>query len=253
MLARPSCVTRPRSDRGGADADPPPESPSDRELLKLARGGDRDAFAGLYERHVTTARRVASRLVNPSDVEDVVADAFARILAALRSGAGPTHNFGGYLTTAVRRTSIDRLRKSREITVDIDDFAPILVEQDRTDVVDHLDVLRAAFANLRPQWRRVLWLAEVEQASHTQIAETMQTTTSAVAALAFRARRALQDAYLREHVADSIEPDCSIVRALLPAESNNRATIAETDRIEAHVAHCSACRAAREDVRDARP
>ncbi|MDQ3468193.1 MAG: hypothetical protein M3487_00225 [Actinomycetota bacterium] len=57
-------------------------------VLRRARRGDRHAYGPLYERHLAGARRVAASLVRqPSDVDDVVAEAFASAFAAMRRGA----------------------------------------------------------------------------------------------------------------------------------------------------------------------
>lgn len=63
---------------------------SDGHLIGLVRGGDMSAFDELYERHVSVASTVARRNVdNPSDAEDVVAEAFQAVLQSpLRTGAG---------------------------------------------------------------------------------------------------------------------------------------------------------------------
>ena len=63
----------------------------DEQLIERVRGGDTEAFAGLYERHADSARATANSYArNSSDVPDLVAEAFANVLEAIQAGNGPT-------------------------------------------------------------------------------------------------------------------------------------------------------------------
>jgi Sigma-70 region 2 len=53
-------------------------------------GRDR-SYAELYVEHVPAARRLALSMVPPDAADDVVAEAFARVLTAIRTGRGPRH------------------------------------------------------------------------------------------------------------------------------------------------------------------
>src|SRR5215472_11362563 len=84
---------------------------SDAELIAAARGGDAEAYGVLYQRHSAAADRLARQIVkHPADVDDVVAETFARVLDAIKRGLGPAQAFRPYLLTAVRRVAIDLLR-----------------------------------------------------------------------------------------------------------------------------------------------
>ncbi|OMH29271.1 hypothetical protein BKD30_00815 [Tersicoccus phoenicis] len=75
---------------------------SDRELIDAVRAGDRRAFGILYERHRGAAWRVARRCANgAAQADDLVAESFANLLAAVRRGAGPRENVRAYLLTVV--------------------------------------------------------------------------------------------------------------------------------------------------------
>jgi DNA-directed RNA polymerase specialized sigma24 family protein len=61
---------------------------SDPSLTALVRAGDTDAYGRLYARHVESARRLARVLSdNPSDIDDLVAEAFVKVLATSRPTA----------------------------------------------------------------------------------------------------------------------------------------------------------------------
>ena len=96
-----------------------PVTATDAELIRDVRAGDNDAYGLLYERHAPAAQRFARRLAgNPHAADDALADAFTKILAAIRNGSGPTTSFRPYLFTAVRTTVIrgTRWRKRVDLT-----------------------------------------------------------------------------------------------------------------------------------------
>src|SRR6202034_3516226 len=94
---------------GAELSDPLP--PSDAELITASRASGSDAYAVLYQRHVVAARGLARQLVRGrAEAEDIVAEAFARVLAQLKRGRGPDTAFRAYLLTTVRRVAYDRLR-----------------------------------------------------------------------------------------------------------------------------------------------
>ena len=62
---------------------------SDAELVASVRAGDEHAYGVLYRRHHRAALRFARALAGRSgDAEDLVADAFTRVLAALTRATG---------------------------------------------------------------------------------------------------------------------------------------------------------------------
>ena len=89
------------------------EGPGDAELIAAVRGGDNEAYGLLFERHVEAARRLARQLVRGSDADDLVSEAFAKVLTVLQRGDGPDLAFRAYLLTAVRRLHIDKMRGAR--------------------------------------------------------------------------------------------------------------------------------------------
>src|SRR3954469_20284873 len=77
---------------------------SDMDLLRATREGDDHAFGELWLRCEPDARRYARTLTGRADVEDGVAEAFAKVLNAIRRGRGPTEHPIRYLMVAVRTT-----------------------------------------------------------------------------------------------------------------------------------------------------
>lgn len=171
----------------------------DAELIDSTRAGDADAYGELYRRHYQAARAVARALThNDSDADDVISEAFARVLRASRSGGGPDVSFRPYLVVAVRNAFYDRVRCNREsprnneIADDVNQTHNA-AESDH----EHDSSVTTALAQLPRRWQRVLWHTEVEGRSAAEVGALLGLAPNAVAALAYRAREGLRQAYLR--------------------------------------------------------
>ena len=102
----------------------------DAELIDHTRAGDSDAYGELYRRHYPAARAAALALThNRADADDVISEAFARVLRASRSGGGPDVSFRPYLVAAIRNVFYDRVRCNRELPSD--DMCELFVSLNR--------------------------------------------------------------------------------------------------------------------------
>jgi RNA polymerase sigma factor (sigma-70 family) len=235
------------------EAAPVADGPSDAELMTAARAGSSEAFGQLYTRHVDAARRLARTLArNPTDVDDLVAEVFAKLLVKLRSGGGPDTAFRTYLLTSLRNTYYDRARRARKITV-TDDVA----EHDEgvpfvDTAIEGLErsLAARAFARLPERLQLVLWHTEVEGESPAKVAPLLNLTPNAVAALAYRARERLRQAYLQEHLVDSTGDDCGSVIEKLGTHVRSGLSNRESGRVRAHLSDCSRCRGLYADLRE---
>src|SRR5688500_2839242 len=87
---------------------------SDAELLAQARQGDETALAELCVRHEAAALRLARGHPRAGDPDDLVSEAFTRVLRALRQGAGPTEAFRAYLFVALHRVAAARIARRQD-------------------------------------------------------------------------------------------------------------------------------------------
>ncbi|MBB5871637.1 RNA polymerase sigma factor (sigma-70 family) [Allocatelliglobosispora scoriae] len=224
-------------------------------LIARVREGDSEAFGELYTRHVTSARRLAHVLSgNTSDAEDLVAEAFTKVLAGLRGGGGPEQAFRAYLLTTVRHVRYDRARREKrvETTDDIESFEQA-VEGEIDPTIDALERSYAAraFSKLPERWRAVLWHTEVEGESPAQVAPLLGLTANAVAALAYRARERLRQGYLAEHITLTGSPRCHWTGEHLPGYVRAGLAGRERSKVEDHLSECAECRRLHRELTEA--
>jgi RNA polymerase sigma factor (sigma-70 family) len=217
---------------------------SDAELIAAVRRGDSDAYGVLYERHLGAAQRAAACLVRKAaEREDLVADAFTKVLRALRDGGGPREEFRAYLLVTLRNAAIST---SRGAGVSLYAEVPesYLPGATGDPVLRRWDAEAAvtAFASLPERWRTVLWHTEVEDETPAEIAPLLGMRPNGVAALAYRAREGLRQAYLRAHLADVEGRECRATVSKLAGWVRRSVPDPLSRKISRHLAACPDCR-----------
>ncbi|MWA06866.1 sigma-70 family RNA polymerase sigma factor [Actinomadura sp. LD22] len=229
----------------------------DAALISRVRDGDVSAYGVLYERHVAAARGLARHLTGGSDAaaaEDAVQDAFTKVLGVLRRGAGPDTGFRPYLLTAVRRAVYDRRRADRRLhrTDRIEEFDegvpfedPALADLERSMIV-------RAYRSLPDRWQEVLWHTEVEGTKPAEVAALLGLTANGAAALAYRAREGLRQAYLQMHLAGlgDRRRECRPTLERLGPFVRGALAARESRRIQRHLDGCAGCKALHAELAD---
>ena len=207
--------------------------------------GTSSAYGDLFERHVGAARRLARQLVSPSDADDLVSAAFAKVLAVLQRGGGPDVAFRAYLLTSVRRLHVDQIRAGKRVqtTDDITAFDP--GEPFRDTAVEGFESGAAAraFASLPERWQLVLWHTEVEGHKPADIAPMLGMTANSVAALAYRAREGLRQAFLTMHAGDLDEDGCRFTHQNLGPYVRGGTSRRDSNAVREHLGECRKCMA----------
>ena len=219
--------------------------PSDAELISGVRGGDVSAYGDLFARHRDSATRLARQLVSAPDADDLVSEAFAKVLNVLLSGGGPDVAFRAYLLTAVRRLHVDKIRATTRATP-TDDLTPYETAEPATDTVIagfEGGAAAKAFASLPERWQLVLWHLEVEGQKPADVAPLLGMSPNSVSALAYRAREGLRQAYLQMHTADLVDPDCQWTHAKLGAYVRKGLARRDVQKVEHHLDGCRKCTA----------
>jgi RNA polymerase sigma factor (sigma-70 family) len=232
------------------------EGPSDAELIDAVRNGTVSAYGSLYERHVASAYNLARQLSrSPAEADDLVSEAFAKVLDTLRAGRGPDSAFRAYLLTALRHTAYDKTRRDRKIELsdDMETAGGARLAQPFSDTaVAGLErsLAARAFAKLPERWQAVLWHTEVEGQSPAEVAPILGLTPNGVSALAYRAREGLRQAYLQAHLADIKEARCRATVDRLGAWTRGGLSRREKAQVEAHLDECARCRALAAELAD---
>ena len=225
--------------------EPTPTTRDDGELIAAVRSGDTDAYGELFARHADAARRLARSMTDPVAADDLVSEAFTKVLAVLQRGAGPDLAFRAYLLTAVRRLHVDGVRDAGRVrpTEDQDVLDPAAPHEDPTVADFDRSAASRALSSLPERWQAVLWHTEVEGQKPAEIAPVLGMSANGVAALAYRAREGLRQAFLTMHVEDAGEEACATARANLGAYVRGGLSRREATKLAAHLESCRPCAA----------
>src|SRR6266487_4312829 len=236
-----------------ADRQQTADQRSDAELITAVRAGSRDGYDVLYRRHVDAARNMARQLTrSQAELEDLVAEAFARLLDTLRSGGGPDTAFRAYLLTTVRHCMYDKTRRDRrlEYSADLSRVDPGEPFVDTALEGLEATLVARAFGSLPERWQTVLWHTEVEGETPAQVAPLLGLTPNGVSALAYRAREGLRQAYLQVHLQDTAGERCRYAVERLGAWARYGLAKRERAHVDAHLDGCARCRTLAAELAD---
>lgn len=230
-----------------------PQLVDDRALLDRLRSGEDSAFGELFARHAAAVRRLAFGLVHDrSEAEDLTAEAFFRVLQAIRRGAGPVDNVRGYLLIVARRVAWEWQTRHRDVPVSDEELTQRAgADPDTSGQSTERNLITRAFTSLPERWRSVLWKVEVEGERPAVVATNFGLSPNATAALARRARQGLRAAYLQAHLAaDRSSTGCRSVLEKLGAYTAGSIKGGERRRIRAHLGGCPSCMSMHDELRD---
>jgi RNA polymerase sigma-70 factor (ECF subfamily) len=196
---------------------------ADGDLARLARDGDAAAFRLLVERHQPMIRARARGLcANPSDVDDVVQEAFLQAFLGLDRLRDPDR-FGAWLAGITANVARALHRRGAPLTLLSDWPEPLHPSSagglPTPEDLDRADALRTAVAGLPAGQRRAVTLHYYADVPAGQVAEP----PGAARAALHKARLRLR-AYLTEH-----RPD------LVPASGRMNMTTVRVARIESAI------------------
>lgn len=222
----------------------PDTFPPDQELIDRVRDGDLEAYDPLYQRHARSALLHARHWARTeAAAEDLRAEAFTRVLHAIRNGNGPTESFRPYLLTTMRHVARDWAEGDRRLLL-VPDLVDIEAPEPEVDpVIAALERSLAgqAFMTLPERWQAVLWHTEVEGEGPAQLAPKLGMEPAAVAALAYRAREGLKQAYLQAHITEIGKERCRPYAEKLGAAARNKLGPRENAKVRAHLRTCVEC------------
>ncbi len=177
------------------------------ELIAAARAGDEDAFRVLYEQHAAYVRAIGRSILRTKDLDDMCQETFMRAFTRLDSFAGDSQ-FRTWLTRIAINLCLLTLRKAQQPTngdaqlmqIDADmaedDMLDRCVFASRDRMLESVPTrlyLERLLTRLRPEQRRVVEMAYLEDVPDLAIAERLGTTVSTIKCRLQRARKQLRN------------------------------------------------------------
>jgi RNA polymerase sigma factor (sigma-70 family) len=225
-----------------------PTGLGDADLVAQVREGLDEPYAELYRRHQPAALALARTLTEHTSADDIVSEAFEKLLHRIRGGGGPEAAFRPYLLRTVRTVAVDASRRTRRLVVaeDPEDAARTLTTDDDAlvDAVHERTTLARAFAALPERWQSFLWLSFVDDADRHEIAKILGISAGSVSALGYRAREGLRRAYLDAHLRTAPTPECADVWPMLAGAIRGALSPTQQAEVDEHLEGCEHCRAA---------
>ncbi|AYG03357.1 sigma-70 family RNA polymerase sigma factor [Gryllotalpicola protaetiae] len=225
---------------------------SDAELLEQVRGGDKRAYGALWDRHHRAGLNAARAITSAFEADDLVSEAFVRVLKAIERGNGPTAAFRPYLVTTIRSIAARWGAQPAELTPE--EFEAVDPESSDEAFSDRFDqsLTVRAFNTLPQRWQEVLWYTEAEQLPPREVAAMIGIKPNAVSALAKRAKEGLRHAWVQAHIetvpADS---ECRWSIDRLAASTRKPLPTREQERLDAHLDECDRCPLAAAEMTEA--
>jgi RNA polymerase sigma factor (sigma-70 family) len=231
------------------------QAQSDAELITAVRGGDERAYATLWSRHEGAAGRLARQIGNPSNADDLVSEAFLRVLRALKAGNGPDGAFRPYLFSTLRRINIDNGRSyytrvaltddERDLDLDpSESAAEVLADNDEGSAAWR------AWSSLPDSAKTLLWHLIIEEETPAQIAPLIGTTPNGVSSRAVRAKERLRQAFLQQHLLDADTEACRQARRRFGEYVRDALSTRDQTEVRAHLDTCTSCQGALFEVSD---
>ncbi len=188
-----------------------PVSAGEGDLVERAQSGDMEAFAELVRRYERRIYRMARQITqNDEDAEDVLQESFLKAFQHLDSFQGQS-KFYTWVTRIAVNESLMKLRKRKsDRTVSLDenietDEEPIVREiavwddtpESKYSQEELRQILDKAIESLKPIFRTVFILRDVEELSTEETAEVLGLSIAAVKSRLLRARLQLRERLTR--------------------------------------------------------
>ena len=174
----------------------------DRDLVGLARRGDREAFSQLIVQYQVPLYNMALRMVGaPEDAADIAQEAFLRAWEKIRTLRDAP--FKSWLFQIAANLCYDHFRRGRRYGVmpDEDDRVAKVVSlgiampdpQERAEANERHRLVRESIAALEHDMRMALVLRDVNGMSYEEIAAVLRVPLGTVKSRIARARAAVQE------------------------------------------------------------
>lgn len=179
----------------------------DAELVRLAQGGDAEAFAKLVARHENSIFRLARNITqNAEDAEDVLQDTFLKAYEHLGEFRGDSKFYTWLVRIAVNQALMKLRRRKSDRLVSLDETFDTGEEtlvreiavwaEDPEELYSQEElrrILASAIESLPPIFRTVFALRDIEELSTEETAQILNLSVPAVKSRLLRARLRLRE------------------------------------------------------------
>lgn len=166
------------------------------QLVLLAKKGDTDAFAALYDVLIGPIYRYVYFKVNKEDVEDLVELVFLRAWENIHQYKKRKTSFSAWVFKIAHNLVVDHYRLKKEVM----ELSVNIPTHDRTHspiarAEDSLtqDNLKKALSYLKENYRQIVVLKFLDELSNEEIAKIMGKSEGSLRVLQMRALRALRE------------------------------------------------------------
>lgn len=190
---------------------PPIENSDEQVLVERARAGDAEAFTKLVDRYERKIYRLARNITqNDEDAEDVLQETFMKAYANLHTFQGQSKFYTWIVRIGVNEALMKLRKRKSDRSVSLDephetdeDTVPREVavwddDPEKQYSQEELrDILEKAIDSLKPGFRTVFALRDIEELSTEETAEALGISVPAVKSRLLRARLQLRERLTR--------------------------------------------------------
>lgn len=177
--------------------------------LDQARNGDKIAFGKLIEAFQGPVYNLAYRMLNNSgEAEEAAQEAFVRAWTKLHM-YDPKRKFSTWLLSITSNYCIDQIRKRRAVLLSIDEPLPphpsLNSDKEKGPEAqmassEQQDLVQGLLQELPEEYRTAVILRYWQEMSYEEIAETTNSTVSAIKSRLFRARKQLAEISIEQGI-----------------------------------------------------
>lgn len=181
----------------------------EQEWLEQARKGDKIAFGKLIEAFQGPVYNLAYRMLNNSgEAEEAAQEAFVRAWTKLDM-YDPERKFSTWILSITSNYCIDQIRKRRALLLSIDEPLPPhpSLNSDRAEGPEaqmanseQEDLVQGLLQELPEEYKTAVILRYWQEMSYEEIAETTNSTVSAIKSRLFRARKQLAEICIEQGI-----------------------------------------------------
>ena len=181
----------------------------DTALVAAARGGSDDAFTALYRRHLPYVKAVGRAILRSNDLDDFCQETFLLAFTRIESFQGNS-NFRTWVTRIAMNQCLMILRRSRQVTNGESQLLQLDAETASDDLLGQCIFvtedrsLRAIPARfdlpkllqvLKPDQRRLLEMAYLDDIPDQQIADAMGMSLASVKSKLHHAKKRVREVH----------------------------------------------------------